>query len=80
MPQSLPALLLILYTDEMSVGSTVDAKLPESLVLRDQDTCWQVAEWASARHQWPVKPHIEDWSVDATDSHDRLPKRCEVSA
>lgn len=62
----------------MGMGATVDPQLPESLVLRDQNTCRQIAERAFALHQRPVKPQIEDWPVDATDPHDRLPKLCEV--
>jgi hypothetical protein len=62
----------------MGMSATVDAQLPESLVLRNQNACRQIAKWAFALHERPVKPHIEDWSVDATDPHDCLPKRYEV--
>jgi hypothetical protein len=58
----------------MGMCSTVDPKLPESLVLWDQNTCRQIAKWAFALHERPVELHIEDWSVDATDPHDCLPK------
>ena len=58
----------------MGMGSAVDPKLPESLVLRNQDTCRQIAERAFALHERPVEPHIEDRAVDVTDPHDCLPK------
>lgn len=64
----------------MGMCPAVDTKLSESLILRYQNTRRQIAERAFAWKQRPVEPHIEDWSVDATDPHDRLPKRCEVSA
>ena len=80
MSPSLPLLPRILDTDNMGMGAPVDAQLPESLVLRDQNTCRQIAERAFALHDRPVKPQIEDWSVDTTDPHDCLPKRYEVSA
>ena len=64
----------------MGMGATVDPQLPESLVLRDQNTCRQIAERAFALHQRPVEPQIEDWSVDATDLHDCLPKPSENAA
>lgn len=80
MPQSLPLLLGILDADKMGVGPAVDAKLPESLVLRYKNTSCQIAEWAFALHQRPVEPHVEDWSVDATDPHDCPPEHCEAFA
>ena len=65
----------------MGMCPTIDTKFPESLILRNQNTRRQIAERAFAPHERPVEPQIiEDWSVDATDSHDRLPKRCEVFA
>jgi len=62
----------------MGMCATVDPQLPESLVLRNQNTCRQIAEWAFALHERPVEPHIEDRTVDATDPHDCLPEHCEV--
>ena len=64
----------------MGMCATVDPKLPERLVLRYQNTCRQVAEWAFARHERSVEPHIEDRAVDVANPHDHLPEPYAVSA
>ena len=64
----------------MGMCATVDPQLPESLVLRDQNACRHVAEWAFALHERPVKPHVEDRTVDVANPHDCLPEPCAVSA
>jgi len=57
----------------MGMGATVDPKLSERLILRDQCPCRQIAERAFALHERAVELQIEDWSVDATDPHMQPP-------
>jgi len=64
----------------MCMGAAVDPKFPERLILRDQNTCRQIAEWAFALHERPVEPHVEDRTVDVANPHDCLPEPCAVSA